>query len=147
MILCFKILMVPRQFHIMENFTFLVIYVNLNLEKIVFKGGFDNQVNGTALNTVYHLVEYYWTDEFFWYVSEFTLQHPRYNHRTVIQGDIILHVGGPSFQNIEAWIYRPDVSDENEQKYLIRHTRFETYNWFSYPEVFVMKPSDVIQPA
>ena len=93
------------------------------------------------------MVEYYWTNEFYWYIFEYKLVKPRYNHRTVVQGDIILHVGGIQFQNVEAWMFRTDVSTDQEKKYLLRHSRFETYNWFSYPEVFVMKPSDVIQPA
>ena len=92
------------------------------------------------------MIQYYWADEFYWYLTEFNLLSPRFNHRTVVQGDIILHVGGVQFQSVEAWIFRPEASTENEKKYLQRHSRFETYNWFSYPEVFLLKSSDIIQP-
>ena len=45
-------------------------------------GGYRDEV---ILDTVFRLVEYYWTDEFYWYITEFNLKKPRYNHRTVVQ--------------------------------------------------------------
>ena len=134
--------MAPRQSLIKARCT-ISVSIRYLKKLVTLQGGFKDLI---AQDKVYHMVEYYWTDEFFWYIFEYTLLKPRYNHRTVVQGDIILHVGGIQFQNVEAWMFRPEASNDNEKKYLLRHSRFETYNWFSYPEVFVMKPSDVIQP-
>ena len=78
--------MFRRQWSVRSNDTF---YINMNGHTAVEHHGtlysFGGYRDETILDTVFRLVEYYWTDEFYWYITEFSLKKPRYNHRTVVQ--------------------------------------------------------------
>ena len=69
------------------------------------------------------------------------LARPRYGHRSVVNGDYIYHIGGHTqleeYASFEAWKY-----DSNTDTFTITLSNTTLFNFYAYPETFIVNAAD-----